>query len=504
MFRWTSMNQRVLLLLVILVAFVFADGLEVIKYPPLSLHQWRQSDCVSYAKTYYQRNSGFFEPRNFNLLGKDGRVASEFPVIYYIQAKLALIFGFQYWLLRGVNFLIYLTGLIYLFNCIKFWIKDPLLAMVPVLILATTPYYFYYGVNYLPNVPAICFSFIGLYYILRYEEGGLKSLKYLAASTVCFTLATLLKPPDGGLVWLAYLSYSLINVFVGKRKIKDLFPLIICSAIIAICLISWYEYAIWYDHNNLNIINLIGILPIWDMDKTKIVTVFTDRICKFWFSIYQHPYILSFLAFLFIVYIIKWRSCNGFLRLFTLFLLIGTFIYCILWYKTFEAHDYYQLIFVIPATFISITVFEFYSNKIAGKLNRIVRYFMVFLLLSMAGLSIYNNRIRQEERYATADFNYKLINIYEAAPFLRKVGITPSDIIISVPDFSPNITLEAFGNPGYTTLFQVDSYTHDHFINKGAKYLIISDSNDLHNPLYTPYTSKFLGGFKGIYVFDLR
>jgi len=119
MTEFIKIKNAHILIVALAIIFLVSDGLHVINYPPRSIHQWRQSDCAAYAKTYYQKNSGLFSPSTYNLAGKDGRTVSEFPIIYFVAAKLFHIFGFHYWILRGLTFLCYIIGLFYLLTCIQ-------------------------------------------------------------------------------------------------------------------------------------------------------------------------------------------------------------------------------------------------------------------------------------------------------------------------------------------------------------------------------------------------
>lgn len=156
-----------LLLPVIFLIVLAGNSWKVFDYPPRSVHQWRQSDCAAYVKTYYRTGSGLLQPATYNLAGKQGRVISEFPVIYYLSAKIQQLVGEHYWVVRGFTFICFLTGLSALMACIKRWVSNPFLALLPVIILASSPYYYYYAINFLPNVPAISFLllvFISFFY----------------------------------------------------------------------------------------------------------------------------------------------------------------------------------------------------------------------------------------------------------------------------------------------------------------------------------------------------
>jgi hypothetical protein len=503
MLNWARNNTGILLLLLIMIAFFLADGIHVIDYPPRSVHQWRQSDCVAYSRNYYYRNLGLFTPSYYNLVSKDGRSVSEFPIIYYAAGKLYHIFGVHYWILRGLTFCCYLIGLLYLFKIAKLWLKEPILQLFTVIVIATTPFYYYYALNTLPNVPAISFSFAGLYFMIRYQQSNNKY--HLVIATLFFILSSLLKPTDGGLIWLAYAGVIGTNFLLKKQKDRISGNIFISVAIILISVCVWYIYATWYNAVNNNVLNLLGIFPIWDMTYREIFYVIVRRVMGLWLSSYQYLYILLLLLPLLVIYIVKWGALHRFLRIFSLYLISGAAIYNILWFNAFGDHDYYQLINVIPPVFLFITIAEYFERILLAKIKRKTWYFIEVALLFAMFASILHNKDLQHYRYTKPVFIYAPTTVYQVTPYLRKIGVAATDTVVSVPDPSPNITLTAFGNLGYTPeLRAIGVHNVDFCRQHGAKYMIITDSNYIHNPAYQPYTSKMIGKYKGIFIYDIR
>lgn len=503
MLQFANKYANLVLAIVISLNFLVADGLDVITYPPRSIHQWRQSDCVAYAKTYYYRHSSFLAPATYNLAGRDGRVVSEFPIIYYLSAKLFLLFGFHYSIIRGLTFLCYFVGLFYLFGCVRFWIKRPLPALFSVVVLATAPFFYYYALNFLPNVPAISISFVGLYYLFRYQVSG--HLKFLWIGTLLFIISALLKPTDGALVWFAWLGVVVVNIVFKKNALKfkvRLFPVYVSGVFILGSILGWYEFDIWYNNTYGNNYNLLGIYPIWDMSRREILHTLHMMVTT-WLAAYQQLVILLLLVCFLIIYVIKWRKLNPLLRLFTLFLLLGAFVYDILWFKAFAEHDYYQLVNVVPPVFVFVTVFEYYEDKVIYQIQSTYRNVIsiAFLLLIVSGIG--HNRNIQHNRYTNSAYVNINPAIFEVEPYLRKIGIRPTDIVISIPDMSPNTSLAAMNNPGYTASFK-NPVDITQLQKHGASYLIVNDSSYLGDPLYKPYLSILFGKYKNIYIYDIR
>lgn len=503
MLKWNDRFPFVFFSIILVFIFLAGDGIRIVQYPPRSFHMFRQSDCLAYTKTYYQHKTGFFAPATYNLIGNDGRVVSEFPVLYYLSAQLCKLLGFHYWIIRGVTFLCYFFGAFCLLLITNRWIRNPVLAYFPVIILATAPYYFYYAVNFLPNVPAISFSFIGLYYLLRFTDN---SRTYnLVLGTLFFIVAALLKPTDGGLIWAAMtgvLTFSFFTKVGIDVKIK---PILISSLCVILASAGWYYFVKQYNLKYGNTINLQGIYPIWDMIWGDVLYVYNERIMGIWRDTFQHPVLLLISGGCLISFCVKWNRLDRFLRLFTLFLLIGTLVYIPLWYKAFSDHDYYQLIFVIPAFFLSVTMIEYYERCIVNRISKETRYTINIVLVALMIICVYHNQFIQLGKYSDNIRNYNNVNIHEVEPYLRKFGVTEDDIVLSVPDGTPNITLAAYGNRGFASdLFEKGLFNVEYCQQRGAHYMIITDASYIYDSAYVAYTSKLVGQYKDIYVFDIR
>lgn len=492
----------VLLLLAVLVfAFVAADGVRIVQYYPRSTHIFRQSDCLAYTRRYYQDHSGFFSPACYNLIGKDGKVVSEFPVLYYISAGLCRLFGFRFWLLRGVTWAVSLLGLVYLFLITRRYVRSTVLSLFPVVILATTPFFFFYTVNFLPNVPAIALSFAGMYYMLRYGDTERRSAWW--AGTLLLLIAALLKPTDGGLVWLSLLAAFLLG---KERAAVTRRGIVRASFLVAAGTLAWLLFVRHYNHVNGNEINLQGFYPIWDMPWDDVYTTVKYRLFEAQADRFHHWFFLwiSLLSLLF--YIVKWRSLHPFLRVFTLFTLLGAMAYMPLWFRAFGVHDYYLLILVIPAVFVSITVSEYVDRAIRPRLGFPGRLVAGITCSGLMVASIYFNQYIQLQRYSDENIGFRNIDVInELGPYLRSIGIDEHETILSVGDGSPNITLAAMGNKGYASdLFGAGKYNAAFAVSRGLHYMVLLDPGYLADSLYAPYTHKKVGQYKFIGIYDLR
>ena len=85
----------VFILLFIIMAAIY-NYHHILFYPPQSVHQWRQCDCLSLTMNYYQDDNPLFQP-SVHYLREDGtgKTVSDFPLIYFTVAKLCKVYSRQ-------------------------------------------------------------------------------------------------------------------------------------------------------------------------------------------------------------------------------------------------------------------------------------------------------------------------------------------------------------------------------------------------------------------------
>ena len=65
-------KNLIFILLLVLVSFLYKLQISI-KYPPSSIHQWRQADAISITKNYFEEGMNLFEPKIYSqyLIKKD-------------------------------------------------------------------------------------------------------------------------------------------------------------------------------------------------------------------------------------------------------------------------------------------------------------------------------------------------------------------------------------------------------------------------------------------------
>lgn len=141
-------------------------------HPPTeAAHSWRQATGLMVARNYFEGNTSFFYPMVNETNGGSGIIGMEFPLLYYLQGKLSLLFGFHPGIGRMLNVLISTIGLGYFYALLlRFTSKKG--AFYATLLLGISSY-FMYSRKVMPDTAALAVYIIGSYYFfeaLRYGK----------------------------------------------------------------------------------------------------------------------------------------------------------------------------------------------------------------------------------------------------------------------------------------------------------------------------------------------
>ena len=159
-------KNLIFILLFILVSFLYKLQISI-KYPPSSIHQWRQADALSITKNYFEEGMNFFEPKIHFQASIEGKAVGEFPVIYYINSAIWKVTGQNYVTVRLLNLSIVFLGLFFLFKLCERYLNNLFFSLFIPLFLFSSPLFGYYSNNFLVNLPAVCILFIGWFYFYK-------------------------------------------------------------------------------------------------------------------------------------------------------------------------------------------------------------------------------------------------------------------------------------------------------------------------------------------------
>jgi len=226
---------------------------------------------------------------------------------------------------------------------------------------------------------------------------------------------------------------------------------------------------------------------------------------------------MAFLTNLFLV-----RKVTLFASLSNIIIMIGGVLYFLLWMPLMGVYDYYYASLLILFLGIVIPLFIYLnSNHNLLFRKRIVKgVFFIFFFYNMLYCGqmmrlrtvdrssdyalIQNDDLIKKLRWSNWQRQSEYMPFEEMRGYIRTIGIEADDKVISLPDHSFNISLYLLNQRGWTN-FSKYSNSEDiqRLIDKGAKYLFITDDKTLSQPFLEPFTQHQIGAFKGVKIFSL-
>ncbi len=523
-----SKNPNITFFFLLSIISLFYNSYSIIFKTTYSIHQWRQADCLSITDSYYEDNAPFTEP-HIHWIGKnnDNKTISEFPLIYYSVAQIWKITGKKEFIFRLIDLSIVILALFLLFRVLLSLIGDPFWAILIPIFLYTSQILVYYANNFLMNAPAFGIMLIAWFFFWKFNIQ--KRNIYIIISMLLFLLAGLLKI-TALISFVAILIISLAKLihFPYFKKIKIHTNLIyyLSFSIVLIGIPIWYNYTRHYNNIHLPYIFLQDIFPIWELSPEKqsfIWHTLTHDLLPKYFNIKA----LYVLLFGFIFTIIDYKKASKFWVSLGILVILGSISYIILWYQAFDVHDYYLTNLLVVVIVLAIGIIVHLKNNYPAILNnKIIKYSIAVLVIVIIYDTLINNRVKykaddyfvinspffNKDRKKDWDYyhshyktHFKALN--ELEPVFKEIGIKKSDTVVSLPDNSINISLylmdrNGFTGYGYNSI--PDSIKLEYFRSRGAKYLILNDTNFSSTSWINQLSDKKIRTYKNVNIYDLR
>ena len=486
---------------------------NLILLEPQSLHKWRQSDSASLSWNYFHSTINLFQPEINNRFGSgDGKVASEFPLINYLAGMLSRVLGYGPWIHRSLNIFVVLAGLFALYKGIYLLLRDRFWSVVIPMLVFTSPMLVFFTHGFIPDPPALGLCFIAWYYLIRYQQ-QIKN-QNLWLSGAFFTLAGLIKISFGIsiiallLIWISErMDVFKLNISSDERRIfiRNGFPYPVFFIGILAIWSGWYFYASWYSTGFQNDHFLNIILPIYKLPQEEIAYIWNEIFRENFMFLY-HTSVHFLIWGLLIAGIFRSGKPHKTIWSLALLLMLGGIIYLGIFYKLIGGHQYYHLVNLVPATALFIYGAFLAKKYIAKTRHKQLLYAGVIVLLAF---NIYHAKLEMQIRYyGRAMHEREKAAFYkkDLTDFLKRVGVSEDELVISMPDDSPNNTLYLLRRKGWSLGREDIPYGTSIEIllkNSSVSYLIISDTSLLYMPDMKPYLTSFQGNFEDLNVYRL-
>lgn len=501
-----------------LIGFLIAIALQMglYNYPallrsgPVSIHQWRQCDCLAMTQMYYEYNNPFLDPELLFIApsGNGKCTPSELPIIYYTVAKIWQVFGKSELIYRLLDLGFLIMALIALFYLFRLYIPNLWLAGGMASLVFTSPILAFYGISFITDPSALFMSMVGCCFFFYYQKD--RKWLLLFASAFFFSLAGWFKISAAA----AYFAISIL-LFTDLIRLSTfgLWPkenILKMMAIWAIPLLAWLPWYAYAYYRGLVITQgkmqffLIGILPIWKMDAPWIWNTIGLCLADLKPQVFHRSVLLllcfgQFFTFFFYTYTNKfifWLS-NIFIAL-----LIA---YILLFFQVFNVHDYYFINMMIVPVFILLNCAITLKGVLQSNRSKSLAISVFSLLLvfnvyycsakTSARLSSPKGKKKYSMAFSSRELNFwdwfhwdqgehmgKLKKLKENLP---RLGIPKEEPIIVMGDISINISLYVLEKRGFTD-FMIGERRNAIDIQK-FKYILFVYEEAKNNDVIRPY-----------------
>lgn len=526
----TGTRNHLIIFLVLHIGLFFLYGYnKYYSYRPYSIHQWRQSDCLSFAKNYYEEGMRFFEPKIHWQGVPEGKTVSEFPLMNYSVAALWKLFGEHEYIYRFLELFIYFSSLMLLFVTVKRVSDSWLYAYLASIFISTSPLLAYYSFNFLADVPAFSFALMGLsFYYLFIHSGDFKQFVY---ALFFASLGVLLKASAAtALCIIGVLTLlDVLGVKVSSRQSGRLFKnkwmALLLMGVFSVLILLWYRFAILYNNHNENGVFLLTTLPVWGMKNGDKIIETTRLLFSNQLTMFLNKGALMIITLLFLWLIFQLRQIERYLRISLLIASFSFVLYIIFFYEVFDVHDYYLINEMIFPVIILIATGDYLRKKnfqFTYQPFVALSFIVIFFFAIFCGSVIRLRNLKDDKLVAWFPFltndeknywswyhwNYEQTYkpLETITPLLREMGIKRNDKVISIPDQSFNITLYLMDQKGFSGTgvnLQADTNFINQKIKQGAKYLIINDASIKKEIGVKKHLNHLIGQYQNIEIYKL-
>ncbi|MFA6400233.1 MAG: glycosyltransferase family 39 protein [Salinivirgaceae bacterium] len=427
---------------------------------PSHIHAWAQSDRYALSLGFVDNGLNFFKPQtfvynhqfpyNWNIPSESSITAVDFPIHDYIPALLMKLSGnTSPWLFRLYILIYSLFGLFFLFKLAFAITNDYFKSILVLVFAATSPVYVYYQNGFLPTIPSLSNTIIGIYLYYNHFKDNKQSDFVL--SILFLTLAALSRTTFA-IPLIAVLCIEFIRII--KKEIS-IIPKIIPVSISMFLLIIYQLYN-GYLREQYGSIFLNHLLPPNNLEEVIgiLKEVYRNWGLQYFTKIHYLIFGFSLLAALFFLIARRIHSNKAisYFGLFVLVYFIGCALFSFLMLQQFPAHDYYFLdTFFTPVIMLLIVLLSYLPSF--ERKNMKIGFIAILCFLSIA--LIFQPIKSQENRRDTGswDKTESLIQNYDgSSKFIDSIGVSKDSKILVLDAVVPNIPFILMQRKGFVVM----------------------------------------------------
>lgn len=477
--------------LTILLAFLNLNG-EFNKAPH-SVHTWRQCDGASFGLHYFTYGNALFHPQFYNVEFSDGEAVSEFPIIYWLAAKLSIKNHFQPEWIRYLSFLFVVFYLLFANAAVFDLLKSYALSFYAVFLPFLSVVFCFYSNNFLPDVPAACsiLTALSLYYF--YVKNG--NIFWFILSLLFFTLTGLLKVTVLAPYTILLLAVF-IELFLGKKIFRSVLIKSYKHAVILLLplliVVTWIIFLKTYNAHYNSHYFLTKTTPYWGLDSFNKSEFWEVRWKNDYFSVVTGKIVLIVIPLSIIIAFVKRKLIGWLLLAFFVFQIVIVMLFA----GQYFIHDYYAIAIISLPIISYIILFYFLSKKLIWRII-LPLIFIPYLISDM-----FYTKEKLQNRFTTKWEDTWSVNLAKCTPQLEKIGLLKNDRILVLGDPSSCISLYTLQRKGWTQMNFYFAPTKDYknLLEKyNFRWVIFFPEVRKNNPKYNDITfrkSVFIEGFE--------
>jgi len=353
------------------------------------------------------------------------------------------------WLFRLYILIYSLFGLFFLYKLAYAITNDYFKSILVIVFAATSPVFVYYQNGFLPTIPSLSNTIIGIYLYYTHLKDNKQSDFVL--SIVFLTLAALSRTTFA-IPLIAVLCIEFIRIIKKEISIS---PKIIPVSISMLLLIIYQLYN-GYLRKQYGSIFLNHLLPPNNLDEIIeiIKEVYHNWGLQYFTKIHYLIFVLSLIAALVFLITRKIPSNKtiSYFGLFVLVYFIGCVLFALLMLPQFPVHDYYFLdTFFTPVVMLLL----FLLSNLPSFERKNVKMGIIAILCFLSFALIFQPIKTQEKRRATGswDKTESLIQNYKgSSKFLDSIGVSKDSKILVLDAVVPNIPFILMQRKGFVIM----------------------------------------------------
>jgi len=473
-------NSIIVCVIIISLGLLFQH--KSIQQFPSHTHAWAQSDRYALALGFVNNNLNFFRPEtfvlnpqfphNYKVPSKESITAVDFPLHDYIPAVFMKISGIYTPFIFRLYILLYsFVALFFIFKLSLFWTKNIFKSVFITIFAATSPVFVYYQGGFLPTIPSLANSIIGIYFYSIFIND--QKNKYFNLSILFLTIAALSRTTFA-IPLIAVFALEFLRIIKGKSSLKSkIIPLFA-----SISVILFYYFYNNYLRQQYGSMFLNRLSPAKNMqDAIDILRYVKENWLKQYFSKYH--YWIFFTLSISVVYFLftkrsKVKELSGFFVLLPFIQLLGCILFTVLMLNQFRSHDYYFLdTYYIPFILLTIVLLSLIPLRNLKSWN-----FVYALVIFIVGAPLVVKALKsQSSRQDTGSWDRvstTIRNFSGSECLLDSLKIPKTAKILVIDAYAPNIPFILMNRKGYA-IMTTNKQNIENALKRDFQYVLIQN-----------------------------